>query len=116
METIATDSAIQAQAAPRKIFTPQQRHELLERYRRSGLKQEEFIVGEGISEATLGKWLQKERRQAKGPAQPLAFQELKLPNSSKWAVEIVSPGSWTLRLAQVPPPAFWQQVCRALPC
>lgn len=117
MDMIAPETNGTNQAPPRKQFTPQQRRELLERYRRSGLKQAEFIAREGISKATLGKWLQKERRAAQPRSQPVRFQELTLPAPSKnWAVEITSPRQWTLRLAQVPPPAIWQQLWRALPC
>lgn len=116
METSANGLPTSTQPTPRKLFTPEQRRELLERYRRSGLKQEQFIAGEGISKATLGKWLQQERRQARQAAQAVQFQELKLPTSAKWAVEIVSPQNWTLRLAQVPSPVIWNQLSRALPC
>ena|SRR5437879_3254766 len=117
METISTQSNGATGLAPRKQFTPQQRQQLLERFRQSGLKQAEFVAGEGISKASLGKWLQKERRQGKPEAEPVGFQELELSHPAKaWAVELVSPDNWTLRLAQVPPLAIWQQLSRALPC
>ncbi len=120
METIATDLPTESndsnQSPRRRVFTAQQRQQLVERYRRSGLKQEEFIAQEGISKASLSKWLQKER-QTQQRSQALRFEELNLPALSKpWAVEIVSPDNWTLRLAQLPPLAIWQQLSRALPC
>jgi transposase-like protein len=120
METIATDLTTQGLganvASPRKVFTPQQRREMVARYRRSGLKQEQFVAQVGISKAALGKWLQQERREGRPTPPPVSFQELKLPGSAKWAVEIVSPANWTVRLAQLPPPGLWNQLWRALPC
>ena len=102
-------------AAPRRTFTPQERQAVLERYHSSGLKQAEFIAREGISQATLGKWLQRERRQAKAKLPKPRFQEVLVrPAGSNWQLEIVSPQNWTVRLAAAP--AALPEVLRSLPC
>ncbi len=115
MENIATQTQINR--SPRKRYTPEQRQQVLERFHQSGLRQREFVAREGISQAALGKWLQNERQQAKGPGKLVRFETLELPHSSPhWAAEIVSPSHWTLRLAQAPPATVLQALVRALPC
>ena len=99
----------------RRSFTPQEREAILQRYRASGLKQDDFIAVEGISKATLGKWLQQQRRQAKAKVQKPRFQEVLMkPTGSSWQLEIVSPQNWTVRLAAMP--ASVSEVLRLLPC
>ncbi|HEV2210262.1 MAG TPA: hypothetical protein VG167_15905 [Verrucomicrobiae bacterium] len=103
---------------PRLSFTAEERQAVLERYRSSGLKQQEFIAGEGISKATLGKWLQRERREARAKVQKPRFQEMLVsaPTPMSWQLEIVSPRNWTLRFATTPAAVALEQVLRSLPC
>jgi transposase-like protein len=118
-----TTSAISAEnksptaTHPRRRFTPEERRAILRRYHASGLKQAEFIAGEGISKATLGKWLQREPQPAKAKRQPPQFQEVLFPPSrSSWQVEIVSPQNWILRFAAAPAARALEPLLRALPC
>jgi transposase-like protein len=103
---------------PRPRFTPEQRQAILGRYRRSGLKQQEFIAREGISKATLGKWLQGERRRAKASIGRPRFQELLVAPAalSPWQFEIVSPTNWTMRFAAMPNTSGLEPLLRSLPC
>jgi hypothetical protein len=90
---------------------------MVERYRSSGLSVEQFVAGEGISHFTLKKWVERERAAARAAAQPVRFQEVKLPSSPKpWAVEIVTPQNWMVRFASVPDAAGLQGLLRVLPC
>lgn len=104
--------------APRRAFTPEERKAILERYRRSGLKQQEFIEREGISKASLGKWLQRERHQARAKIEKPRFRELLVPPPTPlpWQMEIVSPQNWTLRFAATPSAAGLEQLLRSLSC
>ena len=86
------------EAAPRRRLTKPQRQRLLARFHRSPLTQAEFAAQHGIGLSTLGKWL-RETRQARPSSAPVNFQEVVLPSAtSRWAVEVVSPQGWTLRL------------------
>lgn len=85
-------------SARRHRLTPQQRQRLLARYHLGWLGQREFAARHGVGLSTLGKWLQQERT----TGQPsVSFEEVMLPNSPiRWALEIVNPQGWTVRLAQ----------------
>jgi hypothetical protein len=89
---------------PRRIFTPEQRAEIVKRYRQSGLKQREFAAQEGISLASLNNWLYSRRGLRFKRRTPKAkFQEVVLSGpSSGWALELISPRGWTVRVAQMP--------------
>ena len=89
----------------------------MERYRASGLKQQEFIIGEGISKASLGKWLHRERRATTAKGEKPRFQEVLVPQPrSGWQLEIISPANWTMRFATAPAAAELQPLLRSLPC
>jgi transposase-like protein len=82
----------------RHHLTLQQRQRLLARYHRGQLGRREFAARHGVGLSTLGKWLEQER----AAGQPsISFKEVMLPNSPmRWALEIVNPQGWTVRLAQ----------------
>jgi transposase-like protein len=82
----------------RHRLTPPQRQRLLAHYHRGQLGQREFAARHGVGHSTLGKWLQQERI----TGQPsVSFKEVMLPNSpTRWALEIVNPQGWIVRLAQ----------------
>lgn len=111
-------SISKAPTARRPKFTVEQRKAILERYHASGLKQQEFIAAEGISKATLGKWLQGERHELKARLAQPRFQEVLVPPPTGWAwqVEIVSPQNWSVHLATAPAPGALEQLLRSLPC
>jgi hypothetical protein len=101
----------------RRHFTPEERQAVLERYRRSGLKQGPFSAGEGISKASLGKWLQEEKRKARTKLQKPRFQEVLLKQArGDWQIEIVSPQNWTVRFATAPGAEAMERLLRLLPC
>jgi transposase-like protein len=102
---------------PRRRFTPPERQAILERYRASGLKQEQFIAREGISKTSLSKWLRKERISAGTELKKPCFQEVLLaPPRSPWQVELVSPQNWTLRFCALPSAPALEQLLGCLPC
>ena len=99
---------------PRHHLTPQQRQRLLARYHRSRLSQRDFAAREGVGLSTLVKWLRDECRTE--PA-AVAFQEVMVPNTSgRWALEVVSPQGWTVRLAQTSDLPDLARLLAALPC
>ena len=108
----------------RKRLSPEQRQEILARYHGGQLTMKQFVAQEGLSTTTLCTWLKQERLRSQAgpessvPVEPaIHFQELKLPlGNSTWAMEIVTPQNWTLRLAQPPEPNMLQHWLRALPC
>jgi transposase-like protein len=101
----------------RRVFTPEERQAILERYRSSGLTQEQFIAGQGISKASLGKWLQRERGTAKPRLQKPRFQEVLVPPARlPWQLEIISPQNWSMRFASVPPAQGLKELLGSLPC
>ena len=105
------------QRVRRKRFTAQQREQFVRGYLESGLTQEQFAAREGMSKSALARWLSNQRGRAAGLKAPVTFQELPLPAlRPAWAVEVTNPQNWTLRLAQVPTPAFLEQLVGVLPC
>jgi len=113
MEPIANES----EQTKRKRFTSEQRQDILKRFGQSGLKQQEFVTQEGISKASLSKWRQAERRQGKARVKPVKFREVMVAQpGARWAVEVISPQNWTLRLAQGTSGKALQELLGALPC
>ena len=108
----------------RKRLSMAQRQEILARYHAGQLTMKQFVAQEGLSNTTLCAWLKQERlrsqvgQESSVPAKPaLHFQELKLPlGTSTWAMEIVTPQNWTLRLAHLPEADLLQHWLCALPC
>ena len=98
----------------RRRLTPQQRQRLLARYHQGQLGQREFAARHGVGLSTLGKWLQQERTRG----QPsVSFEEVMLPNSPiRWALEIVNPQGWTVRLAQSSDLETLSPLLLPLPC
>lgn len=98
----------------RRRLTAQQRERLLARYHRGGFTQREFAAREGIGLSTLVKWLQQEC--SDGPAS-VKFQEMVLPSTAGgWAVEVVHPRGWIVRLARVDDAQSLSPLLGALPC
>ncbi len=117
MDTNATVEANVVSLAKRKRLTDEQRKAILERYHQSDLTQEAFAAQHGMCSATLGNWLRAERESATAAVPGISFQELRLPAAGgSWAVEIVTPQNWILRLAQVPPAGVLQQLLRVWSC
>jgi len=98
----------------RHRLTSQQRRRLLARYHKGQFTQKEFAAREGVGLSTLIKWLQQERT----PGQPpVEFRELVLPGAAgRWALEVVSPQGWTLRLQTTAGAESLAPLLRALPC
>jgi hypothetical protein len=110
MSLLANDSA------PRKRLTTDQRQRLLARYHRSALTQAAFAARHGIGLSTLGKWLREEPAADACPS-PVRFQEVVLPGSApRWAVELVSPQGWIVRLHATSDAGVLPQLLAGLPC
>jgi transposase-like protein len=100
--------------ARRRRLTPSQRQRLLARYHKGHFTQKAFAAREGIGLSTLLKWLHQER--ANGQAS-VSFQEVVLPDrSERWALEVVNPQGWTVRLAQAADAPNLSPLLGALPC
>jgi len=107
-------SLIKTDIVRRRRLTSQQRQRLLARYHKGQFTQREFAAREGIGLSTLIKWLQQERT----TGQPsVAFQEVVLPGAvGRWALEVVSPQGWTLRLQTTAGAERLASLLRTLPC
>jgi transposase-like protein len=117
MDTNANGSSGATPLVRRKRLTREQRQQILTRFHQSDLNQADFVAGEGIGLSTLSKWLQAERGSGRGRPKRMKFQEITLPTCSPcWALELVSPHNWTVRLAQAPEPLALEHLLRALPC
>ena len=87
--------------------TADQRLQMVEQFRRSGLTRAAFSRQYGIPLATLNWWLTKAKR-ASDLAVPVVFSEVVLappsetPNNA-WAMEIVSPSGLTVRCREALP-------------
>jgi hypothetical protein len=78
------------------------------------MTQRDFAVRHGIGLSTLSKWLRIEV-QPKSPR--VKFQEIVLPNTPLgYAVEVVSPQGWTVRLQNGSDVASLPLLLQALPC
>ena len=98
--------------AARHRFSPQQRQRLLARFQQSKLTQKEFAARHGVGLSTLSKWLQDEHC---GDRPAMRFEEVVVPNAAtKWAVEVISPKGWTVRLQDSSAIRTLPKVLRAL--
>lgn len=98
----------------RRRLTPRARQQLLARYHRSKLTQREFVTRHNVGVSTLGRWLQQERI---GGQPAVAFQEVVVGSGTgRWALELVNPQGWTIRLASVGEVGSLPQLLNALPC
>jgi transposase-like protein len=109
-------SSIRNHVAQRQRLTVHQRQQMLARYHRSALTQAEFTAQHGIGLSTLGKWLRQEGQVRQSPA-PVKFHEVVLPSPTPhWAVELVSPQGWTVRLHAASDFEVVSPLFPALPC
>ena len=88
-------------ARRRRRFSPEEKADILERFRASGLSQVKFAAKEGIAVGTLIRWLRDEReKQADQPG--ISAVELgrlgSLGTPAAWA-EVVRPDGWSVRLS-----------------
>lgn len=86
---------------PQNRLPADQRLEMVEKFRRSGLSLAAFSRQHSVPLSTLKWWLKKERPASHIPA-PIVWREVRLepPESaprSGWAMEIRSPSGWTIR-------------------
>jgi transposase-like protein len=98
----------------RRRLTPQQRQRLLARFRKGQLTQRDFASRHGVGLSTLSKWLRYEDKTA---IPPVKFQEVTLPHTPlRYAVELVSPQGWTVRLQNTSDIESLPHLLQALPC
>ena len=98
----------------RRRWTVKQRQRFLARFHQSQLTQRDFATRYGVGLSTLSKWLRVENEAA---SPPVKFQEVILPNTPiRYAVEVVSPQGWTVRLQNSSEIETLAHVLQALPC
>jgi transposase-like protein len=98
----------------RRRWTDKQRQRLLARFHESQLTQRDFAGRHGVGLSTLSKWL---RVESETPPQPVKFQEVTLPKmQARYAVEVVSPQGWTVRLQNGSDVQQLPALLQALPC
>jgi transposase-like protein len=98
----------------RRRWTVKQRQRLLALFHESRMTQRDFAEKHGVGLSTLSKWL---RVESEAPSPPLKFQEVTLPKISPcYAVEVVSPQGWTVRLQNGSDVQELPALLRALPC
>jgi transposase-like protein len=98
----------------RRRWTIKQRQRFLARFHQSQLTQRDFATHHGLGLSTLSKWLRVENET---PSPPVNFQEVILPNTPmRYAVEVVSPQGWTVRLQNSAEIHNLPQLLQALPC
>ncbi len=76
---------------------------MVERFCRSGQTRHAFCQSEGVAKSTLDWWLRKSKERPR--RRRVAFREVALVSAdmgttSNWAMEIHSPGGWTIRSRQ----------------
>ncbi len=98
----------------RRRWTSKQRQRLLARFHESQLTQRDFANSHGVGLSTLSKWLRVENE---APSPPMKFKEVVVPNMPlRYAVEVVSPQGWTVRLQNSSEIEALPQLLQALPC
>jgi len=106
-------SLLKTDIVQRRRLTSPQRQRLLARYHKGQFTQREFAARAGIGLSTLIKWLQQAR--TTGPPS-VAFQEVVLPGAAgRWALEVVSPQGWALRLQTTAGAEMLGSLLRTLP-
>src|SRR5271154_6766461 len=98
----------------RRRWTDKQRQRLLARFHESQLTQRDFAGRHGVGLSTLSKWL---RVESEATSPHVKFQEVTLPKMPLgYAVEVVSPQGWIVRLQNSSGIETLAQVLQALPC
>ncbi len=98
----------------RRRWTSKQRQRLLTRFHQNEMTQRYFATRYGVGLSTLSKWL---RCEDKATLPPVKFKEVVLPNMPlRYAVEVVSPQGWTVRLQNTSEIQSLPQLLQALPC
>jgi transposase-like protein len=98
----------------RRRWTSKQRQRLLARFHESHLTQRDFAGRHGVGLSTLSKWLRVESEVA---LPPVKFQEVTLPKMPlRYAVEVVSPQGWIVRLQNGSDVQQLPALLQALPC
>jgi transposase-like protein len=98
----------------RRRWTSAQRQRLLARFHKNQLTQRDFANRHGVGLSTLSKWLRVENEI---PSPPVKFQEVTLHNMPlRYAVEVISPQGWTVRLQKNSEIQILPQLLQALPC
>jgi len=98
----------------RRRWTTKQRQRFLARFHQSQLTQRDFATRHSVGLSTLSKWL---RVESETTTPPVKFQEVKLPNMPlRYAVEVVSPHGWTVRLQDSSEIETLAHMLQALPC
>ena len=98
----------------RRRWTPEQRQQFLTDFHQNKMTQRDFANSNGVGLSTLAKWLRVEREAV--PAK-VKFQEVVLPITPlRYAVEVVSPHGWIVRLQNGSDVECLPELLLALPC
>jgi hypothetical protein len=98
----------------RRRHTPEQRQRLVARFHKSQMTQRDFASRHGIGMSTLSKWL---RVEVKSKPPRVKFREVVMPHGPlRYAVEVVSPQGWVVRLQSGSDVKALPELLRALPC
>jgi transposase-like protein len=101
-------------ASGRRRWTGKQRQRLLARFHESQLTQRDFAGRHGVGLSTLSQWLRVESEAA---PPPVKFKEVVPPHTPlRYAVEVVSPQGWIVRLQNSSEIQTLPQLLQALPC
>ena len=83
-----------------RVFTPEERAELVAEYERSGKTRAAFVRQHGISLASLSNWLREHRKKPAKDKAPV-FQAVDLSGmmgGPQWTMEVVLPDGTAIRL------------------
>jgi transposase-like protein len=111
---------IQKRPRPLQPVASDQRLQMVEQFRRSGLTRKAFSRQYGVPLATLSWWLSKAKRSSIAPA-PVTFSEIKVIGSAldaadKWAMEVESPSGVKVRCREALPARTLERLLRGTRC
>ncbi|MBN1570687.1 MAG: hypothetical protein JXA73_22785 [Acidobacteria bacterium] len=96
-----------------------QRMQMVEQFRCSGLSRKAFSLHYGVPRTTLNWWLRKVKRSSTAPA-TMTFREVKVipaaDSPGKWAMEVESPSGVKVRCREELPVRILERLLRGPRC
>ena len=110
---------IQKRPKPLQPVASDQRLQMVEQFRRSGLTRKAFSLQYGVPLATLSWWLNKAKRASNAPI-PLSFSEVKVipavDTADGWAMEVEAPSGVKVRCREALPVRTLERLLRGARC